>query len=418
MIDKRSIITVGTQSSAADLSTTATSPLMPSFGASPRSCQSSGSPLSPFSLDGASDMPGTSGCLSPRSAKDAKKKQSSFFKFLAVKEPSTQAFEVYQEQMKKRGTTQSGRANAVGLPGVSSARLPPTVPKVNSKWDGVPQTTKERSKERTISEQSLFNPSVPRPLYTSRSTASNMTSSTLSSTSSTRSAPRSNGKLKFDHRNSNLSDLYGWEVGTPSSSSSTRSLQLESRGSGTSAPTLGNVGSLSMDPPRPFATLEPSCGISADAPPGLERSGNPCSPVSPPSPLTPDSSVHSLPTLPPFEKSQFTSGAVKESSVPGNEGVVLTSSGTNVLGPPVSATHRTQPTPHPSAKGMDPEPPSDPPSSILKRPASVHTDSWPLQSGTLPETSAGHEDRATQAHPPSRTKPKTSRMKSIFSKGS
>ncbi|KAI4175221.1 MAG: hypothetical protein LQ343_001757 [Gyalolechia ehrenbergii] len=323
--------------------------------------------------------------------------------------------------MKKRGTTQSGRANAVGLPGVSSAKLPPTVPKVNSRWNGVPQTTKERSKERSISEQPLSNPSASRPLYTSRSTGSNMTSSTLSSTSSTRSAPRSNGKLKFDHSNGNLSDIYGWEAGTPSSSSSTRSLQLEPRGSGTSAATLCNVGSLSMDPPLSPATPEPSCGLSANTPPALEPSSNLCSPVIPPalpSPLTPDSSVQSPPTLPPFN-SQPNDASLKESSVPGKEGVVLTSSGTNVLGPPVSATRKIQITTFPSGKGTDFEPPSDIPSSILKRPALTHTDSWPLQLAPLKEAPEGHKDRVTySAAPPSGTRSKRSRIKSIFSKGS
>ncbi|KAL8933023.1 MAG: hypothetical protein Q9216_006561 [Gyalolechia sp. 2 TL-2023] len=419
-VSANSIITIGTQSSAASISTSATSPLASSFCGSPRSLRSSGSPLSPFSLDGSSDRPETSACLSPRSANDPKKKSSSFFKFLSVKEPSTQAFEVYQEQMKKRGTTQSGRANAIGLPGVSSAKLPPTVPKVNSKWDGVPQSPKERPKERSMSEQSLFNSSTSRPLYTSRSTGSNMTSSTLSSTSSTRSAPRSNGKLKFDHSNGNLSDIYGWEAGTPSSSSSTRSFQMESRGSGTSAPTLCNVGSLSMDPLPPPASPEPSCGLPAKTPPVLEPSSNPGSPAifpALPSPLTPDNSVQSLPTMPPLN-SQFNDASLKEFSVPGKAAVVLTSSGTNVLGPPVSATRKTQPTPYPSGNGTNLEQPSDIPSSILKRPALTHTDSWPLQSALPKETHERHEDKVMHSPaPPNGSKSKRSRMKSIFSKG-
>lgn len=413
-----SIVTVRTHSSTASISTAATSPSVSSFCGSPRSLQSSGSPLSPLSLDGASDRPATSTFLSPRSAKDPKKKSSSFFNFLSVKEPSTQAFEVYQEQMKKRGTTQSGRANAVGLPGVSSAKLPPTVPKVNSKWDGVPQT-KEKSKERSISEQPVFNLSASRSLYTSQSTGSNMTSSTLSSTSSTRSVPRSNGKLKYDLSNGNLSDIYGWETGTPSNSSSMRSLQLESRGSAISAPSLRNVGLLSLDPPVPAAVPDSSRNLSANTLPALTSSTSQCPPVVSPGfqpSFTPDSSVQSLP-IPPLCNRPSNKTSFDEPSVSG-KGVILTSSGTNVLGPPVSATRKVPPTTNPSGRGTDIESSPDVPSSILKRPAITHTDSWPLQSAPLKEAPRGHDDGVLPSSPPPNgTKSKRSRMKAMFGKG-
>ncbi|KAI4186745.1 MAG: hypothetical protein L6R41_003292 [Letrouitia leprolyta] len=412
-----SIVTVGTHSSTASISTAATSPSVSSFRGSPRSFQSPGSSLGPFSFDGASDRPATSAYLSPRSAKDPKKKSSSFFNFLSVKEPSTQAFEVYQEQMKKRGTTQSGRANAVGLPGVSSAKLPPTVPKVNSKWDGVPQI-KEKSNEKSMSEQSAFNLSASRPLYTSQSTGSNMTTSTLSSTSSTRSAPRSNGKLKFDDSNGSLSDIYGWETRTPSSSSSTRSLQLESRGSAISAPSLRNVGSLSTDVPLPTAI--PKAGHSTNVSQGFESSTDRFPSVVPsasPPPLTRESPLQSLP-VPPLCNSSSHNASMKEPSV-ADKGVILTSSGTNVLGPPVSATRKAPPTTYPFAKSVDVEPPSDIPGTILKRPALTHTDSWPLQSTPLKEAPEAHENRVTHSPAASNgTKSKRSRMRAMFGKGS
>ena len=42
------------------------------------------------------------------------------------------------------------------MPGVSSAKLPPTVPKVNSKWDGVPPTREEREREKERANRHSF----------------------------------------------------------------------------------------------------------------------------------------------------------------------------------------------------------------------------------------------------------------------
>ncbi|KAI9819615.1 MAG: hypothetical protein M1827_007065 [Pycnora praestabilis] len=103
-------------------------------------CSGPPSPTSPAS-------PGTP-------TKKGKKKSSSIFGFFTLKEPSTQAFADFQEHALRQAAARNGRIAAVGMPGVSSAKLPPTVPKTNSKWDGVPKPVKEKETSKRDSTAS------------------------------------------------------------------------------------------------------------------------------------------------------------------------------------------------------------------------------------------------------------------------
>lgn len=75
------------------------------------------------------------------------KKKGSMLGFLSLKEPSQIALEQYAEAQRKQATesgsstpTSSSRPDT----SYSTKKLPANVPKVNSKWDGVPETTKHR----------------------------------------------------------------------------------------------------------------------------------------------------------------------------------------------------------------------------------------------------------------------------------
>ncbi|KAL8648600.1 MAG: hypothetical protein Q9210_004890 [Variospora velana] len=414
-ISEGSIVTIKSQSSAASISTCPTSPPTSSFGGSPRSFHCSDGPLSPLSLDGASDSPRTSALPSSRSAKDTKKKSFSVFGFLSVKEPSTQALEAYQEQMKRRGTTQSGRANAVGLPGVSSAKLPPTVPKVNSKWDGVPQTAKDKtSRDVNLDRQSLYL-AASRPLHTSRSTGSSMTAMTSSSTSSkssTGSAPRGNGNLRYDHDSKNLSDLYGWETGSLYNRSSNLSLPLESRGSASSAPTLCHENSMSFFS-RPQAIAGSTDELPANTPPPLDHSSNLSSPmISPATPplVTPNGSLHTLPLSPRVGHSSGDSPTRKSLNTK-NGGVILASSGTYSQEPVRPYVTRANNKTGPPSNDLS-ERPSTQPGSILKRPPLIADEIWPV-----PPSPANDEDENTNVRAAATTNSTKSRFRSMFSKG-
>lgn len=67
-----------------------------------------------------------------------KKKKNSVLSFLSLKEPSQSALDQFADAQRKKGGLQS----PVGMQGVSPQRLPSTVPKVNSKWNGVPTSAK------------------------------------------------------------------------------------------------------------------------------------------------------------------------------------------------------------------------------------------------------------------------------------
>lgn len=160
--------------------------------------------------------------------KPPQKRASSFFNFFSVKEPSQQALEDYQRQLRRSGgaSSKDRRLDTVGLTGISSAKLPPTVPKVNSKWDGVPhQLIKEKQKEKEKQKQKqkrnahLQFSGYSRSLRSSgseRSGSTTTSSSALSRSSSQHQEPSYSlaaGRLQSHTSASNFSDLYGWESG-------------------------------------------------------------------------------------------------------------------------------------------------------------------------------------------------------------
>ncbi|CAA9964439.1 hypothetical protein PTMSG1_07798 [Pyrenophora teres f. maculata] len=92
----------------------------------------------------ASITPSRSSSNDSKSSSKKKKKTSSVLGFLSLKEPSQVALEHFADQQRKQNAA-AGRnspqspicTNFVGQ------KLPPTVPKVNSKWDGVPDVVKQ-----------------------------------------------------------------------------------------------------------------------------------------------------------------------------------------------------------------------------------------------------------------------------------
>ena len=152
------------------------------------------------SASGASSGPPD--CPSPKaSRKQTRVSGRSLLRFFTVKEPSQQAFEAYQRQLQRKASDHSGRKNVVGLSGISNAKLPSTVPKVNSRWDGVPHAMKGQEKAKKPKRQRS-------PLAFG---LSNRVSKSLSSTSAGSSEPNT--------RTNSLAEQYGWEsASTPATS--------------------------------------------------------------------------------------------------------------------------------------------------------------------------------------------------------
>ena len=161
--------------------------------------------------------------------KPPKKRANSFFIFFSVKEPSQQALEDYQPQLRITGGANSKdcRFDTVGLSGISSAKLPPIVSKVGSKWDGVPHPAYQGEGEgeakakcpSTLSRLYSFPPLVGiRDIWQHNTSSPTLSRSSshyydLSFSSFPLAAAAAAGRPPPFHKSgsSTLSDLYGWE---------------------------------------------------------------------------------------------------------------------------------------------------------------------------------------------------------------
>lgn len=350
--DTESVSSASTRFTISTASTTPTSPLNYSL------CPSPPSPPSEMSLP---SSPQQSQCappsLSSKTSSSIPRKRSKFFSGLfSVKEPSAQALQDYQRHLMKQG---GGRVSAVGMPGVSSAKLPATVPKVNSKWDGVPQTLKEKEKEKQQDAASQAMSGASRQLETSWSGGSERRATSTADSSKKRFSRGTLGGVSMQSGSSNnLAELYGWEASSYHNGSSAIDFAVEHRPttsrstSSSSAPPLKQNSSFSPhDPPRPPAVLFPPMGLS---PPSRFGSPNPpalsYSPMLTPyesSPATPDapSQFISLASLRSEASRQENIKATLLEATASSEKVVVKSAGVNILGPPAAAKRKLKPTP-------------------------------------------------------------------------
>lgn len=313
------------------------------------------------------------------------KKKSGFLTGLFAKEPSAQALADYEKRLLKQGRN---RTSTMGLPGVSSAKLPPTVPKVNSKWDGVPQTVKEREKQKQEHKKSMSghsrNASTVRPaLPETRPSSTSESQRRLSRGTLGGLSTHSNGS------SNRLADLYGWESKPTSSSSSAivdfaaahrpATARMQSSHSAPPAPERSlPLERTSVFPPH--TTLHPP----ASARPILQQPlPSPSNAPYPPSPsyspaLTPFESLPTTPegTLPQTAIPSPLIGAKPRDDIkttiveaPAHiDAVIIKSAGLNILGPPAAAKRKPKVSPdqcgsnQPSAAGSD-----KPLTSILKK---------------------------------------------------
>lgn len=339
---------VSTSFSLPTVSTAPTSPKSSDHGSSPS--------IKEATLEGVSSKDARSSSITPLHlsptlpGKKTKKRGGSFFAFLNVKEPSQQAFDDYQRQMRKKGASKNGRVSAIGLPGVSSAKLPPTVPKVNSRWDGIPQAVKEKeNKEQGDSSQSIAGRS--RLIRTSGSEGS--TSTTTSSIRSRGSSLNSKSRGLQHLRAADITDPYGWETASGSSGSISRN-DIKAHDEALKALSITSSPkpyfTVSQAPPLP-SSLPENRPQKASADAGLLLDPSSCSS----SPT--GSNIRSLPTtsiaLPlPKESSYLQSDHCTKSGlrttaieIPDANEIIITSKGHHVLGPPASAGRKTRHSP-------------------------------------------------------------------------
>jgi len=310
-----------------------------------------------------------------------KKKSSSIFGFLKTKEPSTQAWLEYQESIRKQQAGQNGRVSAVGMPMVSSAKLPSTVPKVNSKWDGVPEAVAQREKERKAAKRESHQ--------TQAKLLSDAMTGSLGKTRS-RSSSWSRGKALYGLSTENSVSSFGTQPITSGSAASSTpdlvwtpasmepndfaSMLGHSTKSGSSTP-LSEVSS--FNPYLPDARGSQECykrSRSEDQPelPMLPFANNPLTvrSTTEPLPSTPQHmrTIHNSAFLTPVSVASTISTDIQTTTlnVLSPKQVLLKSSGVNVLGPPVRPQRKAKASPFPTDEAQTTPVPS-PQSSILKK---------------------------------------------------
>ncbi|CZT17219.1 uncharacterized protein RCC_03052 [Ramularia collo-cygni] len=79
----------------------------------------------------------------------SKKKAGGLLGFLKLKEPSTSALQDFADHERKRAAQKGGKSMAAGIPNASSQKLPDHVPRVNSKWNGLPEPSKAKQRKTT-----------------------------------------------------------------------------------------------------------------------------------------------------------------------------------------------------------------------------------------------------------------------------
>ncbi|KAM0714912.1 hypothetical protein Q7P37_009377 [Cladosporium fusiforme] len=157
----------------------------------------------PSNMDASDRRSGSSQGKRPQSQPQQtnNKKKNGMLGFLTLKEPSTSALEQFAEQQKKAAAAKTaaakvgGRSTAVGQPNVSTQKLPEHVPKVNSKWDGLPEDARKKldHQRKTSQEQgSLFTISS-RQTFRSSNSSSDSSTSTRRPIGSISSRPSSMG---------------------------------------------------------------------------------------------------------------------------------------------------------------------------------------------------------------------------------
>ena len=377
--DTESVNTMSTETSRISTSTNIPSPLQSTFCPSPRETPTKFS--SHTSLRSPSIV---SSSVAPKTFKHPPKKRPSFFSGLfSAKEPSAQAFAEYEKRLLKQGR---GRASTKALPGVSTAKLPPSVPKVNSKWDGIPQMQREKEDLNGLSITGQNQGPG-----TTRSAGSDSRSQYTTTSQKRLSRGTLGGVSTHSSSSANrLADLYGWEINSnpvSSSSSAVVDFAAEHRPSTSRLQTSHSAPAPTQRPPPLDTTsLFPayvSSPYSMNSPSHIE-------PSTPNGPYSPNVPSHSYsPALTPSDSSPVTPDSISpktnfvfpqsECGSSGNfkttvleapvrlDEVIIKSTGSNVLGPPATAKRRAKVIPREPGDDRPKTSGSDMPlSSILK----------------------------------------------------
>ncbi|KAK5304562.1 hypothetical protein LTR99_003625 [Exophiala xenobiotica] len=298
----------------------------------------------------------------PAQQPQQKKKSSLFGGLFQVKEPTQVALNQVAAQL----ISQHGSTSATRVPNVSMEKMPDFVPKVNSKWDGIPESVKKMERDRKARERGQDNSTrrdsgiysdyeFPGQEERDRGRAHLKSRNSSSTTGSFGSRGRSSGS----HTNSTRARFYPPSVNSSGDlASQQRTNHARVRAASFQSNSASNPSDAALAE-SPLETSAPSPGISSlSGPSGSVRSSEsqvghaqkpPSTDLNPiPEPASPNKqtlpkidavpSPETLPSQPPQETSPASQSLHSQHDNATRDEVILTSSGPGVLGPPVALT--------------------------------------------------------------------------------
>jgi hypothetical protein len=269
-------------------------------------------------------------------AKAAPRKKSSLFgSIFTIKEPTQDALNQVAAQM----IAQHGSTSATRVPNVRMEKMPQHVPKVNAKWDGVPEAVKRREKRdkervRTANRQSLT-------ASTYRSRSSERTDWRTDSRASNISDDSRDSRARSAHSSSRRHELYNpnphrfYAQSVNSSGDLAAQLRPEEVSEPSSVasppPSVKSASSKSLTDPGIFQEdIPPPPAIPEEHLRETKYGKQPrkvLSPIAPPADAVPDHTGSPRPT--PRDRSPIT--PLHSGNQRNGKGVVLTSAGADVL---------------------------------------------------------------------------------------
>jgi hypothetical protein len=270
--------------------------------------------------------------MSYQAKANPKKKSSLFGSIFTIKEPTQDALNQVAAQM----IAQHGSTSATKVPNVRMERMPQHVPKVNSKWDGVPVAIKQREKRDKERARAAKRQSLTASTYRSRS-SDRRTDSRASNISgdSRDSRARSAHSLSRHHesKNPNPHRFYAQSV----NSSGDLAAQLrpdevsEPSSVASPPPSLKSASSKSLTDPGIYQDdIPPPPAISEKHLQEAKYGRQPrkvLSPIAPPADTVPDHTVSPGPT--PKDRSPITT--LHNNGQRNGNSIVLTRVGADVL---------------------------------------------------------------------------------------
>jgi len=271
----------------------------------------------------------------PTSPQPQQKKRSSIFGSLfQVKEPTQVALNQVAAQMK----AQHGSTNPTKVPNVRLEKMPEYVPKVNTKWDGIPESVKKIEKEKKARDKGQASKQdtlgfSDYSMYQNRGRGQLNSRNSSSTTGSFGSRGRSSGS----YSNSARPHFYAHSVNSSGDlASQQRADRPPQRAASLHSQAASNTSEASF--PEPSPEIPRLTALPAiDEPPSPKSRPSPGIDTVPARSASPSATPRDKSPLTPSEWESLDAYSQQDADTSRRDKVTLTSSGPGVLGPPTAS---------------------------------------------------------------------------------